>query len=328
VNLGLGGRALYPADDAQPRAVRAAGLAVSLALCAACADEPESVRVGDGASEPARCKASALIRAAEDGDAHRAVGALGTLDGGGRFHVLCTATLVAPDRVLTAKHCSALGSSATVWTRRVSFALGRRGSAPEHIVEALEPVAQDDLHEGVGLYGSDVAMYHLAEPITGVTPMRVSSGAAALSVGATVEVLGYGIDESGCALGESDPVRRIGAMTVAALVGNIFDLAYGSHAAFEREAPRVARTSDLAELYGRGALAPTHQALLMPGPDGTQPCHGDSGGPVLYTSALGVAVVGVIAWTWRSPHETCDFGAVIGLVSEQFAHASSAPPSP
>lgn len=186
-----------------------------------------------------------------------------------RLAAACTATLVAPRRLLTAGHCaSAVRPGRTtvaidgrrVRVSRVARHPGYRFLTPAYPAEPYR----------------DVALAELAEDVA-VVPLRVSR--ARVAAGATVVLLGYGT---------FDPGRpdRFGVLRRAALVAR-------PTAVCRRELDRANR--------GQGAHYRDRVMLCTQDPDGRVPfrsgCFGDSGAPLLRERRGRTPVlVGVDSW--------------------------------
>ena len=181
----------------------------------------------------------------------------------------CTATLVAPRRLLTAGHCaSAVRPGATtvaidgrrVRVSRVARHPGYRFLTPDYPAEPYR----------------DLALVELAEDV-GVRPVRVSR--AHVPPGTPVVLLGYGT-------GAPDRPSSFGVLRRAALVVR-------SAAACRRDLDRANR--------GQGAQYRDRVMLCTQDPDGRAPfrsgCFGDSGAPLLRERRGRPAVlVGVDSW--------------------------------
>lgn len=184
----------------------------------------------------------------------------------------CTATLVAPDRLLTAGHCA---SHVDPGRTRV-----RIGEAPTPYVAArvarhprfryLLPTVPAEPYR-------DVALVQLDRPVPDVTPLAVSR--RALRAGATAVVVGYGT---------ADPRRpdRFGRLRSA-------DLVVRDDATCRAELERAGE--EQGGQYRRRVM------LCTQDPDGREPyasgCNGDSGAPLLVRTTGGRTVVaGVDSW--------------------------------
>jgi len=131
----------------------------------------------------------AMVPAAEQADWT----AIGRLNGAGfRTRRMCTATLIAPDRVLTAAHCTLRADGTPARPERLIFVAGwRAGNAAASGVGARVtrhagfrprlPARATDV-------ASDLAIVHLATPIAGLRPLALAEGDA---LAGPLEILGY-----------------------------------------------------------------------------------------------------------------------------------------
>ena len=193
----------------------------------------------------------------------------------------CTATLVAPDRVLTAAHCVA-GFNPTGLLVYVGVDPVKNRKAPG--VAALGfsvhpgyklsfPFAKKSPINAIAV--DDVALVMLAEPVTRVAPVRVAgrSDAALERPGRTARLLGYGLLQ---APSRTAPPRRArlheGAVTVLSRAG-------------------------CARAYPK---AVTREMICHEDPDGRKPyteaCGGDSGGPLVVHGPRGPVQIGITSW--------------------------------
>lgn len=121
--------------------------------------------------------------------------------------------------------------------------------------------------------GHDVALLVLASSVSGVTPIPLSGDWAAARPGDTLRIVGYGDDTAPTNTG------------------------FGT----KRSASVTARSAANAGL------------IAVSEASGTQTCHGDSGGPALYTDAQGVErVVGVASFGYPN----CQGGALFTRVAD------------
>lgn len=143
--------------------------------------------------------------------------AVGLLAGKSGF---CTATLVAPDAVLTAAHC--------VDTDPQTFHLGKSGatywdtlakSKAHRVAEIVVHPSFDasDVCSG----GLDLAVVRLAEPVADVAPARIAARSAH-SERCTIVGFGYHRDEGGVWVAGRRHVAEVG---VARAEGNVFRVA-------------------------------------------------------------------------------------------------------
>jgi len=215
-----------------------------------------------------------IIRGTTSGTEHDAVVVLTTFDAGKR-RSLCTATLVAPNLVITARHCvsdtdgpTACSMDGTPITggnvkadrdpKNLVVFVGKDGIAPNTEVEANGSARGTKLvvDEGATICNRDVAFVVLDTKLAApVAPLRLG----APSLEETVAAVGWGIDETG-SLPKSREVRPDIALIGVGPAMYPNDPTYG---------------------YG------DHEFML-----GESACAGDSGSPAFAKSG---AVVGVAA---------------------------------
>lgn len=226
--------------------------------------------------------------------AYRPVGAIA--DPTGPF---CTATLIAPTLVVSARHCI---HGPSIFRGEVTFRIGQDANAPEKEVQVVA-AAKPDLDAGgwIGI-GSDVAVFQLGEAITDVAPMKIANAPLAKTdVGRRSIVVGYG-RQSQDKLAEQGVygTRKVGNMTLRAVDGRPLRQTFATFDAFrariadlEGHALDAADGKQLQSAWDYELLA-QHEVFLGFGPKDVQICHGDSGSPLIWVRAGVREVQGVL----------------------------------
>jgi secreted trypsin-like serine protease len=239
-----------------------------------------------------------------------AIGAVGTKDYDGNFDYFCTATLIAPKVVLTAKHCAAGGPNETprLAEEKIYFAVGADSRKPKQVVEATDVLLSPIAEGGMVEFGSDVAVYILAEPVKDVTPMPWAKGHLDASlVGSKLTAVGYGVQDRDRTSG----TRKAGTLTLQAVEGQplhaIFptkDDFYAHMAKYESAEWMESNRTRMDEFYDFALLA-GHEAYLGMGDGDAQPCSGDSGGPLVRNIDGTLTVVAVVSGSFKGRTYPC-----------------------
>ena len=168
----------------------------------------------------------------------------------------CTGTLVAPDVVITAGHCSEIDPSIVIANTTDYTSGGQQ-------VDVASTTAYPDWQ-----HTYDVSVIVLAHPVTGVTPRKVGTSCTfgELRSAMAVHLVGFGLTAED---GTGDNTRLNEAM--APVVDPDCSHGDGCHA----------------------AVAPGGE--FVAGGDGTDSCFGDSGGPVYFDTERGTVVIGAVS---------------------------------
>lgn len=279
-----------------------------------------------------------------------AVGALVYDDAqaGGR-QLLCTATLIAPDVVLTAKHCAIqkdlqaiddAGATQVVETRfidvlSISFAVGSDIGAPKRLVRAASVETCNVPNTGYMGLGCDVAVYRLEEKIEDIRPLEVAASAPSESaIGRRLVAIGFG-NQVESATAPKNGTRKLGNVTMRALTGAPMKVLFPSVEAYldaMREAEGEAYVDNydaiLRQEYER-PLLDGYEVFTGAAEGDVQVCHGDSGGPLLEKIDGKLVIQGVASGVVSGVRLPCKFGAVYAVfgpkAQELVSRASSDP---
>jgi len=145
----------------------------------------------------------------------------------GYTELICTAVLTSETTALTAKHCTQTLRAGAPSGAKFVFQIGPNSSAPTKevdIVDSSEPPAALGGFTGIGY---DVAAVHLGEAVTDVAPLPWAA-LEADALGHTYVGIGYGVQDNNGTLG----TRKLGAMTLRARSGRVYELLFGSFEAF------------------------------------------------------------------------------------------------
>lgn len=246
-----------------------------------------------------------------------AVGALGfDAWGTGAFSPVCTGTLIAPTMVLTAEHCVDFAADPSV---QFQFLIGFDAYNPIRRVPVRGVSMEQSSWGGVVGLGIDVAIMHLAEPVTDVTPFPVAIPSDS-QLDLRFAGIGYGVQSSAGASG----TRMTGSMTFQASSGRVFEAIYGTFEAFVADAGRFGIDGSTPEGLAILQQAWDETLLLGDGVEGwfgggrkdAQACFGDSGGPITKAVNGQPTVYGVASWVaYADANNLCELGAAYSTMN-------------
>jgi hypothetical protein len=170
-----------------PKALPFLALALALSACASAADPPT---VGDSAVQADEVE---IVTGVPDHGRDPAVVALDIGD-----VALCTASLIAPDVILTARHCVSFTTESVACPATTPQITGNRAPSSLKVllgddVASSHEVAQGKavlVPPGDALCDADIALVVLDRPVAGVDPLAVSKDG--IAQGAHVTAVGYG----------------------------------------------------------------------------------------------------------------------------------------
>lgn len=246
-----------------------------------------------------------------------------TVRASGATGLLCSATLIGPQTLVTANHCVApLAAFARIGID-VSWARGASFQEPVEQIPIAGFVPSPIPNGGALGYGADVAVLHLERPAA-VTPASARPFSHEL-LGQSLVTLGFGVSS---ASGVNDGWRRIGRETVVATRGLIYEAMFGGFESFVEwqltggtssadalaELERDPTLADLAALraeYERWQLLEEYELYAGNAPGDTQSCEGDSGSPLGRIAPDGsFETFGVVSGGANSARSQCDNGQV------------------
>lgn len=232
------------------------------------------------------------------------------------YYPLCSASLIGPTAVLSAKHClidlDYYGESV-----EVAFAVGPDAYNPKAVYPIVDWDWESEVAPDTSSYladlGSDVGVAHLSTPVPGVTPLTIGALSDA-DIGRRFTAVGYGLQNNNY----EDGTRKAGSLTLRGIGGNYADYAFGGLEGFLKAArtmPAFEGYPDyyLEEIYYELNLLPEYQAFLGGMRGDAQPCYGDSGGPLIAMSNGQRTVFGNVTSGFGSSRLRCDFGAVFAV---------------
>ncbi len=249
-----------------------------------------------------------------------AIGSIGNKGADGSFSYFCTATLIAPDMVLTAKHCATEGPPENhryIDDDDVYFAVGPDSTKPLQLVKAKTVVLSPINEGGFVQYGSDVSIYILEKPITDVKPLRVIKGSLGpAEVGTIYTAVGFGVRDRERNSGQ----RRAGAVTLRAASGQPMHAMFENKDAFYSYIrgmegdDYIAANQEALDKFWDLTLMDSYEAYVGLGKDDAQPCSGDSGGPLIHKGADGeLEVVATVSGSFKGWKYPCS------LLGESYA---------
>lgn len=224
-----------------------------------------------------------------------AVGAIGYGDTTS-FEYFCSATLISPTQIVTARHCAIASIPAsghqpsTVELSATYFAIGPNSKRPRRVVQIAaanysEPPVSGWLGGPLefGL-GHDIAVMTLVEPVLDITPIPLS--ARPPRAGMRLTNVGYGLQSL---VTDRDGTRRKLDLNVDTLSGAPGEITFPTFAAYlarlREVTGEVVVASQTPDRLRRDFLRPMSAFELYAGKDayrdGGNSCFGDSGGPLI-----------------------------------------------
>lgn len=239
------------------------------------------------------------------GTALDVVGALANLEAdggtdGASFAPFCTATVVGPKLLVTAKHCASLGQGVVRSdVKPFYFNVGADARAPSQSIKVVKTWLSPLDGGGMAGEGSDVALLELEREVEGVTPLKVADQAlGAPLIGSRLSAVGFGIRDRKWSMG----MRMAGTVTLRATQDRGAQQVFASEQALidfaRREAPESFDEENDPErlsMFWYRKLLPDYEIFTGLADGDAQPCTGDSGGPLLGRIDDALVVVGVVS---------------------------------
>jgi trypsin len=246
--------------------------------------------------------------------------------GSGQTGGLCSASLIAPQTVVTAKHCISQMVMFEQFGVDVFWSPGPDFNAPLESIPVVAVAGSPGDELGLSGFGRDVGVAHLDTP-SSMPTIDIQPFSPEL-LGVSMVTLGFGVSS---AAGLIDGQRRIGRETVSLVEGNAYAALFGDFETYVELTvtgevsdvdilPRVEADPSLADLDALRAEFDT--ALLLPGeevvtgkaPGDTQSCELDSGGPLALVAASGGwQTFGVVSAGPRSNRPICTLGQLFSV---------------
>lgn len=245
----------------------------------------------------------------------------------GASGALCSASLIGPQTLVTARHCIVVMPSFERIGIDVFWTPGPNFNEPLDEIPLVLVAGAPSTEVGFAGYGRDVAVAHLDRESVGLPFLEVEPFTPEL-LGKRMVTLGFGISSAG---GLIDGFRRVGRETVSKVEGNIYEGIFGDFETFVEltvtlkstevdflpivEAnPALANLDALRAEYDASRLIPGYEAVTGKAPGDTQSCELDSGGPLALVTEAGTwASYGVVSAGPRLPRPVCAFGQVFAV---------------
>ncbi len=290
-----------------------------------------SVACGESAVEEPQSDSFEIIGGVEANSASLdAVGAMLRKDYGGELSPFCTATLVEPNLVITAKHCvvNRAGGTPNALSEETYFGIGADAAKPKATYRVKDVLTAPLNEGGFVKFGSDVALLVLEKPVVDVKPLKLFLGTIPSSrVGSKFTSIGFGVRDRERTLGE----RRMGNLTLQAVSGKPMPKVFGSRDRMDsflveyegEEYPK--NDKERLDKFWELELHEGYEAYLGMGEGDVQPCSGDSGGPLVgkYNGAL--TVLGVVSGSFKGKTYPCSLlGEVYAMFGPETAPALEA----
>jgi hypothetical protein len=239
---------------------------------------------------------------------------------------LCSASLIAPQTVVTAKHCISQMVMFEQFGIDVFWSPGPDFNAPIENIPVVAVAGSPGDEIGLSGFGRDVGVAHLDTP-SSMPTIDIQPFSPDL-LGVSMVTLGFGVSS---AAGLIDGRRRIGRETVALVEGNAYLALFGDFETFVELTvtgqtsdvdiiPRVEADPSLADLdalraeFDAAQLLPGEEVVTGKAPGDTQSCELDSGGPLALVEADGDwQTFGVVSAGPRSTRPICAFGQLFSV---------------